>query len=118
MTTTTTRMINSRNKGKRFELRIAEIWARVMGGEPQRTGYVSKYLDDQGVDLTDTDPFYIQCKAHERSLPMHDILDNMPDSDTHYNIVIHKRNNRGCVVSMRFGDFLELAEMLRVNNIL
>tara|TARA_R100001440_G_scaffold75307_1_gene102198 strand:- start:4057 stop:4389 length:333 start_codon:yes stop_codon:yes gene_type:complete len=110
-------VINSRNKGKRFELRIAEVWARVMGGDPQRTGYVSKWLDDQGVDLTDTDPFYLQCKAHERSLPMHDILDAMPDGEN-YNVVIHKRNNRGCIVALRFSDFLELAEMLRKNGVL
>lgn len=111
-------MVNGRNKGKRFELRIAEVWRRVMGGEPQRTGYVSKWLDDQGVDLTDTDPFYIQCKAHERSLDVHDILDSMPETSTHYNIVIHKRNNRGCIVALTMRDFLELAEMLRKNGVL
>lgn len=110
-------MVNGRNKGKRFELRIAEVWRTVMGGDPQRTSYVSKWLDDQGVDLTDTEPFYIQCKAHERSLDIHTILDNMPESDK-YNIVIHKRNNRGCIVGLRFRDFLELCEMARNNGVL
>lgn len=111
-------MVNGRNKGKRFELRIAEVWKRVMGGDPQRTSYVSKWLDDQGVDLTDTDPFFIQCKAHERSLDLHAVLDHMPADQTRYNIVIHKRNNRGCIVAMRFGDFLELCEMARANKVL
>lgn len=111
-------MVNGRNKGKRFELRIAEIWARVMGGNPQRTGYVSKQLDDMGVDLTDTDPFLIQCKAHERSISFHDILDRMPHDLGLYPVVIHKRNNRGCVVGMRFGDFLEIVEASRKNGIL
>ena len=110
-------MIDARNKGKRFERRIADVWAQVLGGNPQRTSYVSKVLDDAGVDLTDTKPFNVQCKAHERSLNYHDILDAMPQ-DENYNIVVHKRNNCGCVVALRMRDFFELVQAARREGVL
>jgi len=110
-------MINSREKGKRFELAIAKLWMEIMGGEVERTSFASKKMDDMGVDLTDTDPFFVQCKAVERSLDVHSILDRMPQ-DTNYNIVIHKRNQQGSVVAMHLSDFMEIIQMLRRNGVL
>jgi hypothetical protein len=110
-------MINSRVKGKRFELAIAKLWMEIMGGEVERTSFASKKLDDMGVDLTDTDPFYVQCKAVERSLDLHSILDRMPQ-DTNYNIVIHKRNHQDSIVAMHLSDFMEIIQMLRRNGVL
>lgn len=110
-------MINSRTKGKRYEQQIANLWMSLFGGHVERTSYASKKLDDMGVDLTDTDPFLIQCKAVEQSLNVHDILDRMPQ-DGRYCIVMHKRNNRGTVVSMQLDDFLELLDAMRSNGIL
>ena len=110
-------MINARNKGKRFELAIAKIWMEAFGGNVERTSYASKKLDDMGVDLTDTDPFHIQCKAHERSLDLHAILDRMPIDDK-YNLVIHKRNHQASIVAMQLDDFLEIVQMLKANRVL
>lgn len=109
--------INARNKGKRFELKIAAVWMRLFGGEVERTGYANKKLDDQGVDLTNTPPFNIQCKAHERSLDIHGILERMPINEN-YNIVIHKKNHRPPIVAMQLDDFLEITEMLKRNQVL
>jgi hypothetical protein len=110
-------MINARNKGKRYELQIAKIWMEAFGGTVERTSYASKKLDDMGVDLTNTEPFNVQCKAHERSIDLHTILQNMP-TDNNYNIVIHKRNHQASIVAMSMDDFMELVEMLRRNGIL
>lgn len=110
-------MINARTKGKRYEQQIANLWRQLFGGHPERTAYASKKLDDMGVDLTDTDPFLIQCKAVEQSLNVHDILERMP-SDDRYPVVMHKRNNRGTVVSMSLSDFLEIVEMMRSNGLI
>ena len=111
------RMINSRNKGKRFELAIAKMWREITDQEVERSSFASKKLDDMGVDLTKTDPFYVQCKAHERSLDLHTILENMPH-DGHYNLVVHKRNHRPPIVAMHLEDFRELLEMLKRNGVI
>ena len=110
-------MINSRDKGKRFELSIAKVWMRLFGGQVERSSFVSKKLDDMGVDLTGTDPFYIQCKAHERSLDLHTILENMPH-DGHYNVVVHKRNHRPPIAALHLEDFLELLTAMKREGIL
>jgi hypothetical protein len=110
-------VINAREKGKRYELKTAAMWVRHFGGEVERSGYVNKKLDDAGVDLVGTDPFNIQCKAVESSVNTHRILQNMPE-DANYNVVFHKRNNAGTVVSMELDDFMELVTMLRSSRIL
>lgn len=110
-------MINARNKGKRFELAMAKVWMEAFGGTVERSSFASKKLDDMGVDLTDTDPFYIQCKAHERSLDLHAILERMPQGEN-YNIVIHKRNHQPPIVALHLDDFMELVTMLKRERIL
>lgn len=110
-------MINGREKGKRYELKIAAMWQRKFGGEVERSGYVNKKLDDAGVDLVGTDPFNIQCKAVEQSLNTHRILERMPQ-DTNMNVIFHKRNNAGTVVSMDLDDFMEMVMMLRSARVL
>lgn len=110
-------MINARDKGKRFELKIAKVWMKLFGGTVERTSYASKKLDDMGVDLTDTDPFYIQCKAVESSINYHQILERMP-LDTNINVVIHKRNHQPPVAALYLEDFLELLESMKREGIL
>ena len=105
-------VINGRIKGKRFELKTAAMWTEKMGGPVERSGYVNKKLDDAGVDLVGTDPFNIQCKAVESSMNIHKILDRMPQ-DQNMNVVFHKRNHAGTVVSMSEADFMEMVLMLR-----
>lgn len=110
-------MINSRDKGKRFELKIAKVWMRLFGGEVERTSYASKKLDDMGVDLTNTDPFNIQCKAVESSMNYHQILERMPH-EHNINLVIHKRNHQPPVVALYLEDFLELLTAMKREGIL
>ena len=112
-------MINSRNKGKAFEQRIARIWVSLFGGVVERSSYVSKKRDDAGVDLIGTEPFNVQCKAVEQSMDIHLILERMP-VETNINIVLHKRNNRGTIAAMDCEDFFsilkELQELKEQNN--
>ena len=109
-------MINGRNKGKRYELQIAAMWVAKFGGMVDRSGYVNKKLDDAGVDLVGTEPLNIQCKAVESSLNVHRILERMP-MDSNYNVVFHKRNHMGTVVSMDMEDFMELVGMLKTQGV-
>ena len=110
-------MINSRDKGKRFELKMAKVWMRLFGGNVERTSYASKKLDDMGVALTDTDPFNIQCKAVESSINYHQILERMPHS-TNINLVVHKRNQQPPVAALYLEDFLELLTAMKREGIL
>jgi len=93
------------------------MWSDEFGGTVERSGYVNKKLDDAGVDLVGTDPFNIQCKAVESSINVHRILERMP-IDSNMNVVFHKRNHAGTVVSMTMEDFMEMVKMLRHSGVL
>ena len=110
-------MINARDKGKRFELKIAKVWMKLFGGNVERTSYASKKLDDMGVDLTDTDPFNIQCKAVESSINYHAILERMPISPN-INLGVHKRNHQPPVAALYLEDFLDLLQSMKSEGIL
>lgn len=73
----------------------------------------SKRLDDAGVDLCHTAPFYVQCKAVEKIGSMHEILGRMPKEESYMNVVFHKRSRKGTVVSMSEETFWRLAERVR-----
>lgn len=73
---------------------------------------VDRSLDAAGVDLANTGEFLVQCKAVERGLSAHKILDNMPNEKGKTRLMIHKKNIRkqhgGEVVSMYWADFERL----------
>ena len=73
---------------------------------------VDRSLDAAGVDLANTGDFLVQCKAVERGLSAHKILDHMPNEKGKTRLMIHKRNIRkqygGEVVSMYWADFEKL----------
>lgn len=101
--------INSRTKGHAYERKIRL--------ELQELGYIhcqtsrneNRILDSLGVDLTNTNPFNIQCKAVEKLGSYHKILEDMP-KDSNYNVVMHKKNNQGETVTMSKADFYEIIE--------
>lgn len=104
--------MNSRTKGHAYERKLAREFRLAGWTECQTSRFESKMLDDKGVDFTNTKPFNIQAKAMERTPAYHDILKGMP-KDTNYNVIFHKRNNKGEVVVMSKDDFYELVLMLK-----
>lgn len=109
--------INARNKGNAFERDMAE-WFRTLGWERCVTSRAeSKNKDDQGIDLCYTEPFNIQLKAVENMGSAHKVLADMPN-DSFYNVVFHKKNRQGVVVSMDLDDFREILMMLKANKII
>lgn len=104
--------MNSKQKGNRFERECAailraELWpgcytSRFMG---------SAWLDYNGVDLTGTGDFQIQCKHVEKLSPgYHEILTKKMLQNGKPNLLIHKRNNLGIVVAMTLRDFVKLVK--------
>ena len=103
--------MNARNKGHAYERKIAKE-LKDFYPDCVTSRYGNRMMDDMGVDLINTDPFNVQCKAVERLGTYHDILKSMPE-DNNYNLIFHKRNNRGEVVVMSKDDFYELLYMLK-----
>ena len=99
--------INARTKGIVYEQRIRKELIELGWARCQTARYASKMVDDQLVDFVNTKPFNIQAKALERAPAYHDILDNMP-KDGNTNVIFHKRNNRGTVVTMSKENFYKL----------
>lgn len=107
--------MNSKIKGNAFERECAFRLREIFPG-CQTSRFMGRLFDDScGVDLTDTGNFNVQCKAMERTPPYHEILKKMPKGDK-TNIVIHKRNNVGCVVVMTFQDFMNLLKNMGGEN--
>jgi hypothetical protein len=64
-------------------------------------------MDDMKVDLVETKPFYVQCKAVENLGPVHNVLAEMPKGPL-INIVFHKKSRQGTIVAMSEDDFWAL----------
>ena len=110
--------LNARNKGHAFERKfVKELRDNMLFPNAVTSRSESKRLDDKGVDVAYTDPFYFQLKAVEKLGNLHKVLSAMPN-ESNYNVVVHKRNNQGEIVALWKSDFLELIEMLLRNNII
>jgi len=109
--------INARNKGNSYERKVKNEWIELGFEDCLTSRHASKYMDDLKVDLINTGPFNIQCKAVEKGVYPHKILEEMPD-DSKYNVLFHKKNRQGEVVSMMKEDFYELINMLISNKII
>lgn len=101
--------MNSRTKGHGFERWCCERLREVFPDVHTSRFVGALWWDQCGVDLVETPGFNVQCKAKERTVPYHDILEFMPQGGN-TNIIIHKRNNKGCIVALRLDDFLKLIQ--------
>ena len=110
-------MINARKKGHSYELAVIKMF-RDLGWDCVSSRSESKRTDDLGIDICYTDPFAVQCKAVEKLGSLHDVLAKMPDKKGTYNLVFHKRKNKGSTVTMSKDTFFELLEMLLANKII
>ncbi len=108
---------NSRAVGNAYERQIRLELIKLGWTECQTSRYASKMKDDMLVDLINTQPFNFQIKRWKSAPSYHEILKSMPQ-DSNYNVIIHKRPNKGEVVVMEKETFYELVEMLKVNGIL
>ena len=109
--------INSKAKGNTFEREIAKELRERFGWDVVTSRSESKRMDDACVDLMGIPLFSLQLKAWEKSPPLHDTLQSMPD-DTNINCVFWKKNRKGTVVVMEKDDFYAIVSMLKMNGIL
>lgn len=109
--------INSKNKGSDYERKIRLEMIELGWTECETARYASKKVDDSKVDLCNTVPLNIQCKAMEKTPNLFNVLDEMP-KDSNHNVIFHKKNRRGEIVVMRKEDFYELLKQMIAEKII
>ena len=98
--------LSARRRGHTFERDIVKL-LKELGYSATTSRYSSRELDDAKVDIDTDAPFNIQAKYVERmSIAVHELLKSMPDDKTR--LVLHKRANKGVVVSLSLEDFIKL----------
>jgi len=108
---------NSRAVGNAYERQIRLEFIALGWDKCQTSRYASREQDDANVDLCGTVPFNVQIKRWKSAPSYHEILKSMPQ-DSNYNVIIHKRPNKGEIVAMSKEDFYELVEQLKSNGII
>lgn len=104
--------INARQKGNAYERKIAQEFRELGYKDCSTSRLESKKRDDMGVDLVNTGMFNIQCKAVERLGLHHTIIDKMPNEKDKINLIFHKVNRKGEVVTMTKESFYFLLNLI------
>lgn len=99
-------MTNSREKGKRYERRVASLFKE--NGYDARRG--QQYCGANGdADVVGVPYIHIECKHVER-LNLYDAMSQSCQDarEGEIPVVIHRKNTYGDLVTMRFSDWIEL----------
>lgn len=102
--------INSRLKGKSFELKIANFLKPIY---PNCRRLLENHADDaQGVDLLHTGPYRIQCKSYRQYAPLTKIEEVQCDEMMgEVPLLVTKGNNKRILVAMPIEEFLRLLKL-------
>lgn len=107
----------NRTRGHNYERQIAQEFRELGWQTACTTRYASRMRDDQKVDIFETNPLNIQCKATNKCINYQQILKEMPN-DANYNVVLNKLTGKGEFVIISKEDFYELISMLKNNSII
>lgn len=100
--------VNSKQKGKRFELKLASLF-REYGYNARRT---AQYCGNSGdaSDVVGLPGLHIEAKHRER-MELYDWMAQAKrdaEGTGKYPVVFHKKNNANILVTMEFDDFMEI----------
>lgn len=104
---------SARKKGHNYELKIRQEFIELGFTQCATSRYESKSRDDKKVDLVNTGSFNVQAKAVENMGSSHKVLKEMPKERKKINLVFHKKNRQGEVVSLWKKDFYAIIEALK-----
>ena len=100
-------MINSKNKGVKFELQVIKKLKEVLKTDNiKSTRSQNRQLDSEKVDICGDVPFNFQCKATESLPQVHKIFDEINRDKPP--IIIWKKNNKRQIVIMEADTFYKL----------
>lgn len=108
---------NSRAVGHTYERQLRLELIELGWDKCQTSRYASREKDDANVDFVNTPPFNFQAKRWTSAPSYHEVLKSMPQ-DNFYNVVFHKRPNKGEVVVMSKESFYEIIKMLKANQVI
>jgi len=107
-----------RKKGLDYERKLVNELKVLFNNEEIGTSRnLSRIKDSLKCDILNVPMFNIQAKATEHTPPYHGLLKEMPQN-TNYNVIFHKRNNKGEVAVMSKDSFYEIIQMLKSNGII
>lgn len=114
--------MNNKKRGNIWELLCIHNVCRKYWPESVSSRSESRRLDDAGVDICFTDPFYFQCKTTSKRLNYKKVLEDMPQNEN-INVILErlteKRGSRFYkledYVHLTLSDFLKLLEMIYDN---
>lgn len=107
----------NRTRGHAFERKTAQEWRDMGWHEACTTRYSSRKKDDQKIDIDNTEPFNLQCKATNKSVNYQKELAKMP-KDTNHNLILSKITGKGEFVIMKKEDFYEMLQGMRREGVL
>ena len=110
--------ITSRRKGHEFERKIRLNFKDLGWSNCETSRYASKQMDDRKIDLINTSPFAVQCKASINNPSYHKIFKEMLEIKGHYKLIYHKKPRDKEYVVIQKEDFHELLDMLIKNSII
>lgn len=108
--------INSKDKGKRFELQVAHLFKDKGYSDARRT---AQYCGNTGLagDVEGVPYLHIECKHQER-MQLYEWIEQAK-RDSSFNgklpVVIHKRNNCEVLVTTTFENFIKLYKEYEIN---
>lgn len=96
-------MVNSRNKGHGFERWVADKLKEIF---PKARRKLEYHKDDcTGVDLLNTEPYLIQCKAYKTYAPINKIEEIQGEG---VRLLITKGDRKKPVVCLYLDDFINI----------
>jgi hypothetical protein len=105
---------NSRNKGHSFERKIAKDMQSI--GYKGARRQLEYHTDDaNGVDIQQTPPFKIQCKAMKNQPSIHKVMDEVEAEREEIPVVIYKVDRKGTYAAFKIDDALRLMKIFKEN---
>lgn len=105
-------MINSKQKGKRYELEIAKYFKELGFDKARRSVQYNGQAEEGQADIVGVPFLHIECK-HNESLNVEKALqqairDNQASKKSRIPVVIHRKNGEKSKVTMTLDDFTKL----------
>ena len=105
-------MINSKQKGKRYELEIAKYFRELGFDKARRSVQYNGQAEEGEADIVGVPFLHIECK-HDERLNIEKALrqalrDNQASKENRIPVVIHRKNGEKSKVTMTLDDFTKL----------
>lgn len=103
-------MINSKQKGKRYELEIAKYFRELGFDKARRSVQYNGQVEEGQADIVGVPFLHIECK-HNEKLNVEEAMQQALRDNKNKNkipVVIHRKNREKSKVTMRLDDFMKI----------